>query len=79
MLYRGVTLVGSTPQSQRDTWEWDGQSWTRRDTQGPDAISGHRLVYDRSRGRVVLWTGVEGNPSSTVFWSWNGQQWVRDP
>ncbi len=63
----------------QDTWEWDGVAWTEVTPAdpGPSARSGHALVTDTGRGRLVL---VGGWPYSdpdayALTWAWDG--WAR--
>jgi hypothetical protein len=70
--------VGSHP---RDTWEFDGTSWLQRTPiNSPSGRAGHSLVYDPTRGRVVLFGGLqETSQSSTNLqetWEWTGMTWV---
>jgi hypothetical protein len=45
----------------RDTWEWDGASWSVRTTpESPPVRWDHGLVYDSVRGRTVLFGGSAG-------------------
>ncbi|MBL8878836.1 MAG: hypothetical protein JNG88_06915 [Phycisphaerales bacterium] len=70
---RGVTILhgGSSLSSQTftDTWEWDGNVWTRVETNGPAATSG-AMCFDSIHGAVVLFTGTE-------TWEFSEHQWTR--
>lgn len=61
-----------------DTWEYDGQTWTRVATDGPRRYI-HNMAYDAKRGVVVLFGGRnspgENSPSET--WEWDGLQWEK--
>ena len=61
-----------------DTWEWNGASWSQRSATGPSARSHHAMVYDRHRGRTVLFGGF-GWPAGSLgdTWEWNGSTWTR--
>ena len=64
-----------------DTWEWDGQAWTRAATEGPlGRVS--TMVYDEARREVVLFGGVGASPGPNLpqplygdTWVWNGRSW----
>ena len=58
-----------------DTWEWDGNVWTRVATTGPAIRVSPQLAYDSVRQRVVLYGGY--GESSTYYdtWEWNGSIW----
>ena len=50
----------STGARRGDTWEWDGTTWINRTpATNPSARSGHAMVYDSARGRVVLFGGYD--------------------
>jgi hypothetical protein len=59
----------------RDTWEWDGTAgtWTDRTPAGarPSARLGHSMVYDASRGRVVMF-GCCDQQWRPDTWEWDG-------
>jgi len=40
-----------------ETWEWDGDDWSLRSKDASLARSSHRLIYDASRNRLVLFGG----------------------
>ena len=61
-----------------DTWEYDGETWTRRDTVGVPVFVGS-MTYDPRRGQIVL-LGVEGMAEQegvrrTGMWTWDGTRW----
>lgn len=63
----------------RCTWEFDGEAWAKRGTEGPPGRSLHGLAYDDARRRVVLFGGlhfVNGRPKSFEdTWEWDGSMW----
>jgi len=64
-----------------DTWEWDGESWDKKDPSDPQgdgnpgARSDHRLFYDPARQRVVLWGGSGNSTPLSDGWEWDGESW----
>ncbi len=60
-----------------DTWEWDGQSWTRLNPASrPGIRRGHVMAYDEARQRVVFFGGVElTNTNHMTTWEWDGVDW----
>lgn len=58
----------------RDTWEWDGDQWYFRGTNGPPQRYQHRMIYDARRGVTVMAGGL---PLSGPVgpWEWDGNQW----
>jgi hypothetical protein len=73
LLYSGAAAPGNTPLS--DMWQWDGQRWTEILLSGP--TPGYRyqpvMVYDRARGKTVLYGGILGSRDDT--WEWDGREW----
>ncbi|MDP6928990.1 MAG: kelch repeat-containing protein [Planctomycetota bacterium] len=65
----------------RDTWEWDGRSWSRRVVAGtlPTARAFHCLAYDAHRKVVVLYGGAtaNGRPQHMDTWEWDGKAWTK--
>ncbi len=55
-------------------------TWSLRATSGPPARAGHAMVYDSTRGVIMLFGGAtSGLTSGTVFndtWEWNGTSWT---
>ena len=64
-----------------DTWEWDGQQWTRGALDGPAARTLFGLAYDSVRGRTVLFGGTSrlapDAPSHGDTWEWDGARWQQ--
>ncbi len=67
-----------------ELWEWDGESWSRRDPTLAAVRDHHYLVHDPSRATSVMFGGGElplGTPPPWVWpretWEWNGLQWSR--
>jgi hypothetical protein len=61
-----------------DTWEWNGTQWTQVATTGPSARITPSMVYDRARGRIVLFGGLAAaNTRLNDTWEWNGTSWER--
>jgi hypothetical protein len=56
------------PPVSRETWEWDGTSWTRRILQGPLLTSG--IIFNPDRGEIfaVGRTGIYGDPPIMCSW-----------
>lgn len=71
---RGVTVLfgGWFDGSRWDTWEWDGQTWTQRmpPYPAPDYSYGSCMVFDASRGKIVLLTPEDY--SSRRTWTYDG-------
>jgi hypothetical protein len=60
-----------------DTWEWDGTAWIAKSPAlSPSARAGHAMVYDSSRGRVVLFGGKDVSGRRNDLWEWDGSTWT---
>jgi len=62
------------------TLEWDGTTWIDRTppdpAPSPPARFGHALTYDASRGKTVLFGGVNTDRPRDV-WEWDGVAWTN--
>lgn len=77
VLAAGITTTSNTGTQVifRDTWEWNGDTWTSRG----DVVSGnrysHQMVFDPNVGAVVMHGGQGGfNPVAGVV-QWDGSGW----
>jgi hypothetical protein len=57
-----------------DTWEFDGDAWMLRATEGPGWRFSHVMTYDSARGVTVLFGGF---PDYHDTWLWDGAVWAR--
>ena len=61
----------------RETWEWDGETWTQKEGESPTACDHLEMIYDPSREEVLLFGGGDENQNlSTETWAWDGEQWT---
>jgi hypothetical protein len=72
VLFGGYTIRQGERERLGDTWEWDGERWSRAATTGPAARNGAAMAYDAARKRTVLFGG-RGATNDT--WEWNGTAW----
>ncbi|MBI1827640.1 MAG: immunoglobulin domain-containing protein [Planctomycetes bacterium] len=83
---RGVSVVFGGFQSNEngteiaalgDTWEWDGNNWTQRNTGGPSPRDNVAMAFDGTRRVTVLFGGAEetGTAFLTDTWEWDGNAW----
>jgi hypothetical protein len=78
---RGVVLLYSGAAAHRDAplsdmWQWDGERWTEIPLTGPTPGFRYQpvMVYDRARGKTVLYGGnIEGKDDT---WEWDGTRWA---
>ena len=71
VLFGGVRESGGAKEYLKDTWLWDGQTWTQVEASGPryPKMDPPGMVYDRNLGRVALWE------YGTGMWIWDGKSW----
>ena len=77
-----LVLYGGRPvdlgKCSQETWEWDGQTWTKREVPPPTACDHVRMVYDLARGESILFSGLDPSQQPVnETWSWNGTEWKR--
>lgn len=60
-----------------DLWQWDGERWSEIAQAGVNPGPRYQpvMVYDRKRGRTVLFGGLNGKDDAT--WEWDGARWHR--
>jgi hypothetical protein len=70
VVYGGLAATGETRgQPAADTWEWDGERWSRRSNAGIEGVPNH-MVYDERRKKVVI-------VQDSTMWCWDGLEWRR--
>ncbi len=78
-----VLFGGSSPDrpwGTNDTWEWDGQDWTKRNPPtSPPARLNHAMAYNVATGRIVLFGGQMDNLNGELgdTWEWDGTTWSK--
>lgn len=75
---RLVLHAGTDPLTQgtlRETWEFDGHTWTQVDAAGPSSPA-PAMAFDTVRGVTVLFGVIEGGISRDA-WDWDGAAWVK--
>ncbi len=84
VLFGGIGSGGTVADAYRnDTWEYDGQAWTRRlTTRAPSGRTDFGMAFDRDRGRVVLFggfthDGINGSLRSGETWEYDGRDWTK--
>jgi hypothetical protein len=81
---RRVVLFGGQGESSLlgDIWEWDGKDWSDHSPESvfvPTPRTGHTLVYDDKRQRVVLFGGHSDVATLNDMWEWDGTTWTALP
>jgi len=55
-----------------ETWEFKDSGWTKLHVKGPDPRWGHKMVYDKNIGVVVLFGGCYESNYFNDTWIWEG-------
>jgi hypothetical protein len=81
VLFGGLVWQGQTLVRLNDMWEWNGTSWAQigSPTPPPPPRSGHTLVSDAARGRLVLFGGIPAGGGALLgdTWEWDGTSWMQ--
>lgn len=77
VLFGGSSLPFGTVTYFSDTWEWDGTTWSQRSpVTVPPSRTGHTMVFDATRQRVVMAAGSNGQGELSDAWEWDGVDWT---
>jgi hypothetical protein len=77
VMFGGRSAFNSTS-SLADTWEYDGNKWTRVSTvHTPTARYGHNMAYDEQRRVVILFGGQHAGIWFGDTWEYDGADWTR--
>lgn len=75
-----ISLGQDSETENTQTWEWNGTNWIKilpadpeNDGNPPYSSSGHSMVYDASREKLLMFGGSDNN----YTWEWNGNSWIR--
>jgi len=75
----GILLFGGGwVEDLNDTWFWDGASWQQLEpSASPPARGNHAMVWDDTRGRIVLFGGRNANGTAYLAdtWEFDGSSW----
>jgi hypothetical protein len=63
-------------QSNGSTLRWQGGVFAQVSASGPTASLGS-MAFDKARGRLVLFGGLNGNATSGDTWLWDGTTWSK--
>ena len=84
VVHGGVSVRDGAPVVVKDTWAWDGASWTELPTR--DAEPGYRSYpqhgYDAGRERAVMFGGLVVFEDLRIVnlddtWEWDGDGWLE--
>ncbi|HEX5051855.1 MAG TPA: hypothetical protein VFZ65_08795 [Planctomycetota bacterium] len=74
---RVVAFGGSSPLNN-DVWEWNGAQWTHPNPiVRPTARERFAIAFDRARGVVVVFGGLNAGTYLSDLWEWNGAAWTQ--
>jgi hypothetical protein len=84
---RGKMVLFGGTNSDRGTWEWDGQFWTRVSDMGPTPRRDFGMAWDGTSKCVMLFGGaaISSDPGAdpahpTMLgdtWEWDGEGWTQ--
>jgi hypothetical protein len=81
-VHRRLVLIGGRKNGVvfRDTWEWDGRTWTQRDKgtgECPGALEHAAVAFDAKRNRVVVFGGAARTAGGMrrLTCEWDGAKW----
>jgi len=77
LVFFGGWQSGTTNSYQKDTWEWNGQSWKEILKKGPSARSTHSMVYDSKRKKIILFGGTDDKKCLGDTWTYDRKGWRR--
>jgi hypothetical protein len=89
LLYGGIDFInGGALKGYSDTWSWDGNEWAQERGDGPPSRNGHKMVYDVTRDRIILFGGLVatnisngiidgGNSPANDTWEYDGTLWTQ--
>ncbi|HZZ35911.1 MAG TPA: kelch repeat-containing protein [Caulobacteraceae bacterium] len=72
----GPTGMSLTPQV---AWRANVNSllWAQAQDIGPSPRTGHAMVFDPARGKLVLFGGLVGGKTAGDTWEWDGKLWTQ--
>lgn len=64
-----------------NTWEWDGSSWKKFESPGPEGRQGFVMTYDQKRKKTVVFGGMDGVGKlfNDDVWEFDGVRWEKIP
>lgn len=77
VLFGGRRRVGQSETILTDTWEWDGQRWSMRDSTGPEPRVHMVMAFDVATRSIVLAGGGSRIANYRDTWQWQGAGWSR--
>jgi hypothetical protein len=80
LLFGGAgPIVGQVEQQFDDTWAWDGATWRRLASGGPDEPPGDgaSMAWDAAQRQMLLVVAGETDTDGET-WTWDGTRWIRD-
>lgn len=75
---RGVLVLvsGSAGAVLSDTWEFNGEFWTKRNISSPPGVYRSSMAYDPIRQKMVIYGGYDGVSVGSTTWEYDGVTWV---
>ncbi len=78
VMFGGSNADADPPLLLQDTWEWDGVNWNivLSSPSLPSPRQNHRMGFDSSTGKIVLYAGTDASGNCYDVWEYDGTQWV---
>lgn len=78
VLYGGTRQYANQGGPFDDTWEWDGNDWTKKQPQNnPGARHYHQMAYDSDNNKVILHGGGSPYGGLNDTWQYDGVDWTQ--
>jgi RHS repeat-associated protein len=81
VMFGGFTDTGSSATDLKDTWLWNGTSWSQLTTSSaPPPRNAAAMAYDATTQSIVLFGGLELAPTFQMYgdtWTFDGHNWTQ--
>jgi hypothetical protein len=78
LLFGGSQASSSGTVYLKQTWAWDGATWTKLAPKTvPAARASAGMAYDTATSQLVLFGGLNSTTILSDTWLWNGSNWVK--
>ena len=75
--YSGGTGNNGPQSLYGDTWEFDGQQWTKASGEGPSPRASAGYAYDSDKGTLIIFGGMSKGGFVNDTWSYDGKEWKK--
>jgi len=75
VLFGGSTVDKQYGESSGETWEWDGERWTKIEIEQPPGIFNASMAYDKEENEIIRFGGYNGEARINETWSFKNNAW----